>query len=244
MTRIAITGATGRMGRSLIEACRQTPGFEMTSAIARETKLDAGSSFDVLIDFTRPEISLQYLAYCRQAKRRMVIGTTGFDAGQLQLITAAAQDIAIVLAPNMSVGVNLCYKLLDTAARVLGHEVDIDIIEAHHRHKIDSPSGTALQMGRVLANALNRDLAQCATYEHDSSEGGERKQHTISFKSIRAGDIVGDHTVIFAGSGERLEITHKASSRLTFAHGALRAANWLMQHERGLFDMQDVLGLK
>lgn len=244
MTRIAITGATGRMGRSLIDACQQTPGFELASTIVREAKLDASSSFDVLIDFTRPEISLQYLAYCRQAKRRMVIGTTGFDAEQLQLITAAAQDVAIVLAPNMSVGVNLCYKLLDLAARVLGDDVDIDIIEAHHRHKVDSPSGTALQMGTVVANALNRDLIQCATYEHDPGKTGGRKQHTISFKSIRAGDIVGDHTVIFAGSGERLEITHKASSRLTFAHGALRAANWLMQHEKGLFDMQDVLGLK
>ncbi len=243
MTRIAITGATGRMGKTLIEACQQTPGLELAAAITRDD-LSASAGFDVLIDFTRPEISMQYLAYCQQARRRMVIGTTGFNAEQLELITAAAQDIAIVLAPNMSVGVNLCYTLLDIAARVLGDDVDVDIIEAHHRHKVDSPSGTALRMGEVVARALGKNLQDCAVYGRGSDTDGKRKQHTIGFESIRAGDIVGDHTVQFAGAGERIEITHKASSRMTFAHGALRAAGWLMQRDKGLFDMQDVLGLK
>ena len=183
------------------------------------------------------------LARCRQAGKRMVIGTTGFSDIQRQEIEATAAEIAIVLAPNMSVGVNLCLKLLDMAARVLGEEVDIEIIEAHHRHKVDAPSGTALRMGEVVAEALNRNLAECAVYGRHGITG-ERDRCTIGFETIRAGDIVGEHTVMFAGTGERVEITHKASSRMTFAKGALRAAEWLMGQERGLFDMQDVLGLK
>ena len=266
MTRIAITGAAGRMGRSLIEACQQTDGLEVSVALEHpESSLlgsDAGDlagigklgvpvgadlaavtdAFDVLIDFTRPEPTLANLEICRQAGRRMVIGTTGFSDEQKAQIEAAAQDIAIVFAPNMSVGVNLCLKLLDTAARVLGDDVDIEVIEAHHRHKVDAPSGTALRMGEVVADALGRDLKTCAVYGREGHTG-ERDRKTIGFETIRAGDIVGDHTVMFAGTGERIEITHKASSRMTFANGAVRAAAWLVGRQSGLFDMQDVLGL-
>ncbi|MGB5439078.1 MAG: 4-hydroxy-tetrahydrodipicolinate reductase [Gammaproteobacteria bacterium] len=266
MTRIAITGAAGRMGRSLIEACRQTDGMDVSVALEHpQSSLlgsDAGelagigrigvpvgadlaavtADFDVLIDFTRPGPSLDNLDICRMAGRRMVIGTTGFTAAQQQQITTAANDIAIVFAPNMSVGVNLCFKLLETAARVLGDEVDVEIIEAHHRYKVDAPSGTALRMGEVVASALGRDLETCAVYGREGHTG-ERERNTIGFETIRAGDIVGDHTVMFAGTGERVEISHKASSRMTFANGALRASAWLMSHDAGLFDMQDVLGL-
>jgi 4-hydroxy-tetrahydrodipicolinate reductase len=198
--------------------------------------------FDVLIDFTRPGPTLANLEICRRAGRRMVIGTTGFSDEQKAQIAAAAQDVAIVFAPNMSVGVNLCLKLLDTAARVLGDDVDIEIVEAHHRHKVDAPSGTALRMGEVVADALGRDLKTCAVYGREGHTG-ERDSKTIGFETIRAGDIVGDHTVMFAGVGERIEITHKASSRMTFARGAVRAAGWLVEQESGLFDMQDVLGV-
>ena len=266
MTRIAITGAAGRMGRCLIEACQQTDGLDVSAALehpgssllgsdagelAGIGKLDVTvgtelaavtADFDVLIDFTRPEPTLANLEICRQAGRRMVIGTTGFNEEQKARITAAARDIAIVFAPNMSVGVNLCLKLLDMAARVLGDDVDVEIIEAHHRHKVDAPSGTALRMGEVVAAALGRDLKSCAVYGREGHTG-ERDSQTIGFETIRAGDIVGDHTVMFAGSGERVEITHKASSRITFANGALRAAAWLVQQDAGLYDMQDVLGL-
>jgi 4-hydroxy-tetrahydrodipicolinate reductase len=267
MTRIAITGAAGRMGRSLIEAVHNTEGLELTVALEHPDSTllgtDAGEltglgrlgvtlgadlsavsdKFDVLIDFTRPEPTLANLAICRAAGRHMVIGTTGFSEAQKLEIAAAANDIGIVFAPNMSVGVNLCLKLLDMAARVLGDEVDIEVIEAHHRHKVDAPSGTALRMGEVVAAALGRDLASCAVYGREGNTG-ERDRRTIGFETIRAGDIVGDHTVLFAGTGERVEITHKASSRMTFANGAVRAAGWLMRHQAGLFDMQDVLGLK
>jgi 4-hydroxy-tetrahydrodipicolinate reductase len=267
MTRIAITGAAGRMGRTLIEACRETDGLALTVALEHPDSsligADAGElaglgrngvrvgadlaavvgEFDVLIDFTRPEATLASLELCRASGRRMVIGTTGFTETQRADIAAAARDIGIVLAPNMSVGVNLCLKLLDLAARVLGDEVDIEVIEAHHRHKVDAPSGTALRMGEVVAAALGRDLATCAVYGREGHTG-ERVPGTIGFETIRAGDIVGDHTVMFAGDGERVEITHKASSRMTFARGAVRAAGWLMAHEQGLFDMQDVLGLR
>ena len=267
MTRIAITGAAGRMGRSLIEACQQTDGMEVSVALEHpESSLlgsDAGdlagigklgvtvgsdlaavtADFDVLIDFTRPEATLANLEICRKAGRRMVIGTTGFTDEQCQQIAKAANNIAVVFAPNMSVGVNLCFKLLDVAARVLGDDVDIEIIEAHHRHKVDAPSGTALRMGEVVADALGRDLKACAVYGREGHTG-ERDAKTIGFETIRAGDIVGDHTVLFAGNGERVEITHKASSRMTFANGAIRASSWLMSHDSGLFDMQDVLGLK
>ncbi len=267
MTRIAIAGTTGRMGKALIEACTQSKDVQLTAAFDHGGCTALGSDvgeiagvgrlglklasdvashcadFDVLIDFTRPEATLAHLAICRQAGKRLVIGTTGFSPEQREEITAASRDIGIVFAPNMSVGVNLCFKLLDLAARVLGDEVDIEVIEAHHRHKVDAPSGTALRMGEVVAKALGRDLKDCAIYGREGVTG-ERDRKTIGFATIRAGDIVGDHTVLFAGAGERIEITHKASSRLTFANGALRAAGWLMAHEQGLFDMQDVLNLK
>jgi 4-hydroxy-tetrahydrodipicolinate reductase len=267
MTRIAVTGAAGRMGRALIEACQQIEGLTLGAAIERPGSsmvgTDAGElagigrhgvqvvenlgsvldAFDVLVDFTRPEVTLNNLAVCRGAGKAMIIGTTGFDDAGKQAIREAAKDIPIVFAPNMSVGVNLSLKLLDLAARVLGDEVDIEIIEAHHRHKVDAPSGTALRMGEVVAAALGRDLTECAVYGREGHTG-ERDRKTIGFETIRAGDIVGDHTVLFAGIGERIEITHKASSRMTFAKGAMRAAAWLAAKDRGLFDMQDVLGLK
>lgn len=267
MVRVAVTGAAGRMGRVLIEACQQADGVELGAAIERPGSsvigIDAGElagvgrlgvavvddlaavsgDFDVLIDFTRPEVTLANLALCRAAGKRMVIGTTGLDAAQKATLAAASEAIGIVFAPNMSVGVNLCLKLLDMAARVLGDEVDIEIIEAHHRHKVDAPSGTALAMGETVAKALGRDLKECAVYGRQGHTG-ERDHKTIGFETIRAGDIVGDHTVLFAALGERVEITHKASSRMTFAKGAVRAAQWLMQGEAGLYDMQDVLGLR
>jgi len=267
MIRVAVTGAAGRMGRVLIEACQQAAGVTLGAAIERPGSsvigVDAGElagigrngiavtdnlaavagEFDVLIDFTRPEVTLANLAVCRAAGKRMVIGTTGLDAAQKATLAEAGQAIGIVFAPNMSVGVNLCLKLLDMAARVLGDEVDIEIIEAHHRHKVDAPSGTALAMGETVARALGRDLKECAVYGRQGHTG-ERDRKTIGFETIRAGDIVGDHTVLFAALGERVEITHKASSRMTFAKGAVRAAQWLMQQELGLFDMQDVLDLR
>jgi 4-hydroxy-tetrahydrodipicolinate reductase len=203
----------------------------------------AGDDFDVLIDFTRPEATLANLALCRSAGKRMVIGTTGFSDGQKQQIGEIAQSIALMMAPNMSVGVNLCFKLLEMAARVLGDDVDIEVIEAHHRHKVDAPSGTALRMGEVVAQALGRDLNECAIYGREG-QTGERKRNTIGFATVRAGDIVGEHTVMFADIGERVEITHKSSSRATFANGALRAALWLAERKPGLYDMQDVLDLR
>jgi len=266
MTRIAITGAAGRMGRSLIEVCNQTDAVDVTVALEHPDNSLLGSDagdlvgvgklgvsigadlaavvddFDVLIDFTRPGPTLANLEICRQAGRRVVIGTTGFSEAEKAQIKAASMDTAVVFAPNMSVGVNVCLKLLDMAARVLGDEVDIEVIEAHHRHKVDAPSGTALRMGEVVAAALGRDLKDCAVYGREGHTG-ERERKTIGFETIRAGDIVGDHTVLFAGSGERIEITHKASSRMTFANGAVRAAGWLMAQKKGLYDMQDVLGL-
>ena len=268
MTRIAIVGAAGRMGKSLIEAChQQSADLQLTAAVEHSQSAaigrDAGEvagisclgvkiqgdlaavvhDFDVLIDFTRPEVTLANLDICHKAGRRMVIGTTGLSETQRKTIADTASKIAIVCAPNMSIGVNLCFKLLDIAARILGDSVDIEIIEAHHRGKVDAPSGTALRMGEVVANALGRDLRDCAVYGREGHTG-ERDKKTIGFETIRAGDIVGDHTVMFAGPGERVEITHKASSRMTFANGALRAARWIAQRDKGLFDMQDVLGLK
>jgi 4-hydroxy-tetrahydrodipicolinate reductase len=263
---ICIAGAAGRMGRTLIEAVHQAPEMQLTGALEQsghaELKRDAGqfigvplgvsigdnveqalSASDVLIDFTRPEATLAHLAVCRQKKIKAVIGTTGFSAQQKDQLAQAAKDTAIVFAPNMSVGVNLCLKLLDVAARVLSEGYDIEVIEAHHRHKVDAPSGTALRMGEVVAKALGRDLAQCAVYGREGVTG-ERNAKTIGFSTVRGGDIVGDHTVLFAGEGERVEITHKASSRMTFAQGALRAARFLASKQTGLYDMQDVLGLK
>lgn len=266
MTKIAITGATGRMGRVLIQAVTETDGFELAAALARPGSsmlgIDAGemagvgklgvaitedlkaaaSNFDVLIDFTRPESTLENIAICRQAGKRIVIGTTGFDDAGKQQITDAGNDIGVVFAPNMSVGVNLTLKLLDIAARVMGDDVDIEVIEAHHRHKVDAPSGTALRMGEVVADALGRDLKECAVYGREGISG-ERDRKTIGFETIRAGDIVGEHTVMFADIGERVEITHKASSRMTFASGAVRAAGWIMGQAKGEFDMMDVLDL-
>ncbi len=267
MTRIAITGAGGRMGRTLIEACSESEALQLTVALDRPGSsligADAGEvaglgklgvtigddlqamtgEFDVLIDFTIPEATAAHLEICRQAGKRMVIGTTGFSDEHKRRIDAVAAEIPLVFAPNMSVGVNLCLKLLDLAARVLGDEADVEIIEAHHRHKIDAPSGTALRMGEVVAEALGRDLASCAVYGREGRTG-ERDRQTIGFETIRAGDIVGEHTVMFAATGERVEITHKASSRMTFARGAVRAAAWLMDQGNGRFDMQDVLGLR
>lgn len=267
MTRIAVVGAAGRMGKTLIEACHQAEGVELTVATEQPSSsligADAGEvagigkngviiapsldqaaqDFDVLIDFTRPEPCLAHLAWCVEYGKKMVIGTTGFDDAGKATIAKAAETIAIVFAPNMSVGVNLCLKLLDMAAKVLGDSVDIEIIEAHHRHKIDAPSGTALRMGEVVANALGRDLKEVAVYGREGITG-ERERPTIGFATVRAGDVVGDHTVLFADVGERVEITHKASSRMTFAKGAVRAASWLQDKPNGLYDMQDVLGLK
>ncbi|MBB2493486.1 4-hydroxy-tetrahydrodipicolinate reductase [Aquipseudomonas ullengensis] len=266
MRRIAVMGAAGRMGKILIEAVDQAEGAQLTAAVDRPDSsligADAGElaalgkigvilagdlsavldQFDVLIDFTHPSVTLKNLAVCRQAGKAMVIGTTGFSVEEKQLLAEAAKDIPIVFAANYSVGVNLCLKLLDTAARVLGDEVDIEIIEAHHRHKVDAPSGTALRMGEVVANALGRDLQKVAVYGREGQTGA-RERETIGFATVRAGDVVGDHTVLFAADGERVEITHKASSRMTFAKGAVRAALWLQSQSAGLYDMQDVLGL-
>jgi 4-hydroxy-tetrahydrodipicolinate reductase len=266
MRRIAVVGAAGRMGKTLIEAIGQTDA-RLTAAVDRPDSsligADAGElaalgklgvalsgdlatvleHFDVLIDFTHPSVTLRNLALCRQAGKAMVIGTTGFSAEEKQLLVEAGKEIPIVFAANFSVGVNLCLKLLDTAARVLGDEVDIEIIEAHHRHKVDAPSGTALRMGEVVAQALGRDLAEVAVYGREGQTGARERQ-TIGFATVRAGDVVGDHTVLFAGDGERVEITHKASSRMTFAKGAVRAALWLEGRGAGLYDMQDVLDLR
>jgi len=266
MTKIAITGASGRMGRVLIQAVTETDGFELGAALARAGSsmlgVDAGelagvgklgvsitddlkavtTDFDVLIDFTRPDSTLDNLAICREAGKRIVIGTTGFDDDGKKQISDAGKDIGVVFAPNMSVGVNLTLKLLDMAARVMGDDVDIEVIEAHHRHKVDAPSGTALRMGEVVADALGRDLKECAVYGREGISA-ERDRKTIGFETIRAGDIVGEHTVMFADIGERVEITHKASSRMTFANGAVRASGWIMSQEKGEFDMMDVLDL-
>ena len=267
MIRIAIAGAAGRMGLSLIQACDNAEGLVLRGAFERvgspaigqdagllagigaqgvlvgEGMESLGDDFDVLVDFTSPAATMDHLARCDSLGKRLVTGTTGLSEEYKQRIADAAGDIAIVFAPNMSVGVNLCFKLLEIAAGVLGDEVDVEVIEAHHRHKVDAPSGTALRMGEVVAEVLGRDLAQDAIYGREGVTGA-RERRTIGFSTIRAGDIVGEHTVMFAGLGERVEITHKASSRMTFASGAMRAAGWLMERERGLYDMQDVLGLR
>ena len=263
---IAIAGSSGRMGRALLEAVGQAADMRLAAALERKGSpfvgKDAGELFGApcgvsisedaasalagchtLIDFTRPEATLDHLQACRELGINIVIGTTGFSAEQKGLIADAGRDIGVVFAPNMSVGVNLSLKLLDMAARVLNEGYDIEIVEAHHRHKVDAPSGTALRMGEVVANALGRNLAECAVYGREGVTG-ERSPSTIGFATVRGGDIVGDHTVLFAGTGERIEITHKASSRATFALGALRAARFLAQRGNGLFDMQDVLGLR
>ena len=264
--RIAIAGASGRMGQMLIEAvnassdCLLTGALDVASSpavgldacafsgrssgIAIDSDLREGlKNSRVLIDFTRPEGTLAHLAVCRELGIKLVIGTTGFSDAQKAQIADAARDIAIVMAPNMSVGVNVTLKLLEMAARALSTGYDIEIIEAHHRHKVDAPSGTALKMGEVIAGALGRDLKDCAVYAREGVTG-ERDPSSIGFATIRGGDIVGDHTVLFAGIGERIEISHKSSSRATYAQGSLRAARFLDGQESGLFDMFDVLNLK
>jgi len=264
--RITVAGASGRMGQMLIEAIRAADDCELagaldvaaspamgtdamaflgqTSGTAITADLGAGlKNARTLIDFTRPEGTLAHLRVCRELGVNAVIGTTGFSDAQKAEIAAAARDIAIVMAPNMSVGVNVTLKLLEMAAKALATGYDIEIIEAHHRHKVDAPSGTALKMGEVIADALGRDLKDCAVYAREGVTG-ERDPSSIGFATIRGGDIVGDHTVLFAGIGERIEITHKSSSRATYAQGSLRAVRFLADQKTGLFDMFDVLKLK
>lgn len=265
--RIAVTGAAGRMGKTLIEAIAQAEGCELTAAFERpESSLigaDAGElagigrngvivggelkaaldRFDVLIDFSVPAATLQNAQLCGIHGKRIVIGTTGFNPEQKTALLASLQSVAVCMASNYSTGVNLCFKLLDVAARILNEDYDVEIVEAHHRHKIDAPSGTALSMGEVIANALGRNLREVAVYGREGLTGA-RKPETIGFATVRGGDIVGDHTAIFAADGERVEITHKASSRMSFARGAVRAARWLDGQPQGLYDMQDVLGLR
>jgi 4-hydroxy-tetrahydrodipicolinate reductase len=267
MKRIAVTGVAGRMGRTLVELLQNTPDLTLTAAtehqkhpwigqkiatvmniavedmIVHDSLQTLITDFDILIDFTTPLATIDNVHHCCTAGRPMVIGTTGFTTQQRHIIENAATQIAIVMAPNMSVGVNLCFGLLALAAQIIGDEADIEIIEAHHRHKVDAPSGTALQMGEVIAKTLGRNLEDVALYGRQG-QIGPRQSKTIGFETIRAGDVIGDHTVWFATEGERIEITHKASSRTTFAYGALRAARWLADHQSGLFTMQDVLGLQ
>ncbi len=264
---LGIMGASGKMGRMLIEAAhKHCAQFEIKAAfdvenspwqgktLAQMTGLDLSipieknlaltvENLNCVIDFTRPEGTLKHLAICMEKKFPMVIGTTGLDEVQKEKIKEAAHFIPIVFSPNMSIGVNVVFQLLDLAARSLNSGFDVEIVEAHHRLKVDSPSGTALKMGEVVAHALNRDLNQCAIYGRQGVLG-VRDENTIAFSTIRGGDIVGDHTVMFCGIGERIEITHKGSSRITYAEGALRAASFLQTQKNGLFDMQDVLGFK
>ena len=263
--RVAVAGASGRMGRMLIEALRASDDCVLAGALDLPSSVAIGSdataflgvasgvaitadlraglkNADVLIDFTRPEGTLAHLAVCAELGVKAVIGTTGFTEAQKAEIAAHAQRTAIVMAPNMSVGVNVTLKLLEMAAKALSTGYDIEIIEAHHRHKVDAPSGTALKMGEVIAGALGRDLKDCAVYAREGVTG-ERDPSSIGFATIRGGDIVGDHTVLFAGTGERIEVTHKSSSRATYAQGSLRAVRFLRAHTTGMFDMFDVLGL-
>jgi 4-hydroxy-tetrahydrodipicolinate reductase len=242
--KVAVAGASGRMGRMLIEAVESASDCELAGTLDIGCDVAAGlANAQVLIDFTRPEGTMAHLAACHARGVKMVIGTTGFSDAQKAEIAAHAKHIALMVAPNMSVGVNVVLRLLDTAARALAAGYDIEIVEAHHRHKVDAPSGTALKMGEVVASALGRDLKQCAVYGREGVTG-ERDPSTIGFATVRGGDIVGDHTVMFCGTGERIEIAHKSSSRATYAQGALRAARFLIDKPRGLFDMNDVLGLR
>jgi len=243
MTRIAINGSKGKMGLALIEAINSSSQSDFAAGFDKgDSLIDSINDFEVLIDFSRPEASLNALAVCKDAGKAMVIGTTGFTDSELVLIGQASKEIPIVFAPNMSVGVNLTLKILETSAKVIGPDSSIEIIEAHHRYKVDSPSGTALKMGEVIANALGRDLSECAVYGREGIEE-PRDMNTIGFSSIRGGDVVGEHTVAFFMDGERVEITHKASSRMIYANGAVRAANWLSDNSSGLYSMQDVLEL-
>ena len=267
MTRIAVAGAAGRMGKALVQAVCQDeaatlaaatdrPGSTLIGAdvgeLAGVGRLDVAlqddlsrvvDSFDVLIDFTSPESTMNHVAICRAAGKGIVIGTTGLDDSQKDALKEAGADISVVFAPNMSVGVNLIFKLLETAARVMGEESDIEIVEAHHRHKVDAPSGTALHMGEIIANTLGRDLNECAVYGREGHTGA-RDKDTIGFATIRGGDIVGEHNAMFIAEGERVEIGIRSASRATYANGAVRGAKWLSDKENGLFDMQDVLELR
>lgn len=267
MANIAISGASGRMGLNLIKACLQNEQATLAAAIEHEGSSAIGDDagviagvgkqsvavvsnyqqqvqlFDVLVDFTRPDACIEKLACCLANQKAIVIGTTGFTDEQKAQITEAAKSIAVVFAPNMGIGVNVTLKLLELAAKAIGSSVDIEVIEAHHKYKVDAPSGTALKMGEVVAEAMGKKLDDCAVYAREGITG-EREAGTIGFSTIRAGDIVGEHTVMFADEGERIEISHKATSRMTFATGAIRAACWAAKQPAGLYDMQDVLGLK
>lgn len=264
--KIAIAGASGRMGKTLIEAVVANPECQLAGAFDQPGSIsigrDAGdfmgvntgvfvtdnadaalSNADVLIDFTRPEGTLHHLALCEKHNVKAVIGTTGFEPKQLEQLKSASSKVALVWSPNMAVGVNATFKLLEVAAKILAQGYDIEVIEAHHNKKVDAPSGTALRMGEVIANGLGVNLQDVGVFAREGITG-ERKPGSIGFATIRGGDIVGDHTVLFAGAGERIEITHKSSSRMTYAQGSIRAAQFLMTHPNGFFDMQDVLGLK
>lgn len=267
MTRVAVTGAAGRMGKHLIEAINAAENASLGAAVVRPDSSLVGSDagelagvgrlgvevsgdlnavmddFDVLIDFSTPSVTIANAKACAAARKPIVIGTTGFSLGQKEELYAVPAQIPVCMAANFSTGVNLCLKLLDTTARVLGDDVDVEIYEAHHRHKMDAPSGTALKMGEVVASALGRNLQDKAIYGREG-QTGERERDNIGFATVRGGDVVGDHTVMFLADGERVEITHKASSRMSFARGAVRAALWLEGKSPMLFDMQDVLGLK
>ena len=267
MIRVAVTGAAGRMGKTNIEAIQAAEGVELGAAIVETGSTligaDAGevagvgklgvaivgsleevlNDFDVLIDFTAPQATLANLATCAANGKAMVIGTTGLSESEREELNSFGEKMPLVFASNMSVGVNLCFKLLAEAAKALGDDYDVEIIEAHHHHKVDSPSGTALSMGEAVAGALGRDLRQCAVYGREGQIGA-RTREEIGFATVRAGDVVGDHTVLFAAEGERIEITHKASSRMTFAKGAVRAAAWVAGQGNSVYDMQDVLGIR
>ena len=265
-TKIVIAGVTGRMGHALLEGVFADDELQLHGAVDRidssQIGRDAGEQFgkntgikitgdinaalqnaDVLIDFTRPEATLQYLEACKKAQVKHVIGTTGFTAEQKDLIESSAREIAIVFAPNMSVGVTLLINLVEQAAKVLNEGYDIEVVEMHHRYKVDAPSGTALRLGEAAAQGLGKQLKDCAVYTREGVTG-EREAGTIGFATLRGGDVVGDHTVVLAGVGERVELTHKASSRATFAQGALRAAKYLAAQSNGLYDMRDVLNLR
>lgn len=266
ITRIAILGATGRMGRAIIQAAALNPHIKLTAALDRsgnpllgqDAAAQAGlppcgvmisdsleaavAQFDVLIDFSRPEATLSALPLCLQHGKGMVIGTTGFSSEQKAEIAAAAKKISICMSANFSIGVNVTLRLLELAAKTLGDAYDVEIVEAHHRHKVDAPSGTALRMGEAVAAGLGRDLKDCAVYERYGNTGA-RDSKTIGFATVRGGDVVGDHTVLFLGEGERVEISHKATSRMNFSGGAVKAAAWLQGKPAGLYEMRDVLGL-
>jgi 4-hydroxy-tetrahydrodipicolinate reductase len=264
--KLAVAGSSGRMGRAVVEAVLAAPDLALAAAFEQKGHAQVGKDAGefagapcgvrigddvaraiadaaVLVDFSRPEATIAHLAACRKRGVRMVIGTTGFNGAQRKEIAMAAHDIAIVISPNFSVGVNVAFRLLEVAARALGKGYDVEIVEAHHRHKVDAPSGTALRMGEVVAGALGRDLKPHAVYGREGVTG-ERKDETIGFATVRGGDLVGEHTVMFIGAGERLEVSHRASSRANFARGALRAARFIAAKKDGLFDMSDVLGFR